>query len=531
MFLRHLLVAFFCLLLAELSMAEPVFDLTLREQVTDADGKSQTKYSHEKWAPDKTAVIVCDMWNAHHCLNAVRRGTELAPRMNVVLKHAREQGATIIHAPSSCMDFYKDHPARKRALAVPKADRVPAGIEKWLNWIDDREEKAGYPIDDSDGGEDDDLDEHKKWAEELTAKGLNPRAPWTRQTESLDIEDTDYITDDGIANWSILSQKKIENVILLGVHTNMCVLGRPFGLRQMAKNGKNVVLMRDMTDTMYNPQMPPKVSHFRGTDLIVDHVEKYVCPTISSEQLIGGAPHRFSGDQRKHLVMLIGEREYATKDSLPEFAKEHLLEKFKITYVHADSEDKNSFPGIESVRGADLVLVSVRRRTPPTEQLEILREYLKNGGPIVGIRTASHAFALRDGDAPAGHSAWPEFDKEVFGGNYTGHHGNKSDGDEKSYVWKTDSEHSILAPLKSGERHTSSHLYKTSPLAAGTSVLMMGRVGDRKPQEPTAWTFEHFGGGRSFYTSLGNTDDFANPEFQQLLANAMQWAIGSRVHR
>ncbi len=46
-------------------------------------------------------------------------------------------------------------------------------------------------------------------------------------------------------------------MILLGVHTNMCVLGRPFGLRQMAKNGKNVVLMRDMTDTMYNPQSGP----------------------------------------------------------------------------------------------------------------------------------------------------------------------------------------------------------------------------------------------------------------------------------
>ena len=65
--------------------------------------------------------------------------------------------------------------------------------------------------------------------------------------------------------WNILTSRHIKNVILTGVHTNMCVLGRPFGLRQMARNGKNVVLMRDMTDTMYNPKRWPYVSHFEGT--------------------------------------------------------------------------------------------------------------------------------------------------------------------------------------------------------------------------------------------------------------------------
>ena len=89
-------------------------------------------------------------------------------------------------------------------------------------------------------------------------------------------------------------------MILLGVHTNMCVLGRPFGLRQMAKNGKNVVLMRDMTDTMYNPERWPYVSHFDGTDLIVEHIEKFVCPTITSVDFLGGEPFRFKNDRRSH---------------------------------------------------------------------------------------------------------------------------------------------------------------------------------------------------------------------------------------
>jgi hypothetical protein len=66
----------------------------------------------------------------------------------------------------------------------------------------------------------------------------------------------------------------------------------------MAKNGKHVVLMRDMTDTMYNPARSPYVNHFQGTDLIVEHIEKFVCPTITSDQFLGGKPFRFKGDGR-----------------------------------------------------------------------------------------------------------------------------------------------------------------------------------------------------------------------------------------
>src|SRR5437899_1248265 len=82
----------------------------------------------------------------------------------------------------------------------------------------------------------------------------------------------------------------------MGVHANMCVLGRPFGLRQMAQNGKHVVLMRDMTDTMYNPSRWPYVGHFHGTELVVEHIEKFVCPTITSDQVLGGKSFHFKGD-------------------------------------------------------------------------------------------------------------------------------------------------------------------------------------------------------------------------------------------
>ena len=83
----------------------------------------------------------------------------------------RNKGAVIIHAPSSCMKFYKDTPARKRAINLPDSDSLPDGITNWLHWINEEEEKAGYPIDHSDGGEDDDPDDHAKWERKLIDQG------------------------------------------------------------------------------------------------------------------------------------------------------------------------------------------------------------------------------------------------------------------------------------------------------------------------------------------------------------------------
>jgi hypothetical protein len=78
--------------------------------------------------------------------------------------------------------------------------------------------------------------------------------------------------------------------VMMGVHTNMCVLGRPFGIRQMVRLGKHVVLARDLTDAMYDPRQPPFVSHARGTELVVEHIERYWCPSILSEDLTKVVP-------------------------------------------------------------------------------------------------------------------------------------------------------------------------------------------------------------------------------------------------
>lgn len=268
------------------------FRLTLRSAHTVASTPRtyRSESTVEHWNPARTALIICDVWDAHHSLNAVRRLEEFAPRMNEVVQEVRRRGSTIIHAPSDCMAAYEGHPARLRALNAPVADNLPPEIAFWCSRIP-AEEQATYPIDQSDGGDDDTPAEHAPWAAKLEAMGRNPALPWKMQSPLIEIDaEQDFISDRGDEVWNVLEQRGITHVILVGVHTNMCVLGRPFGLRQMVRHGKRVVLVRDLTDCMYNPARWPHVDHFTGNDLIVRHVERHVCPTITSDQILGGSP-------------------------------------------------------------------------------------------------------------------------------------------------------------------------------------------------------------------------------------------------
>jgi nicotinamidase-related amidase len=505
------------------SSAQVTIHKRLREET--ANGTYALREKTEKWNPNQTAVIVCDMWDAHESLNAVRRLEEVAPRMNQVLESARSRGVLIVHAPSSCMERYQGHPARRRAQEAPRATNLPEAIGEWCRKIPS-EEKGKYPVDQSDSAKDDDPVEDEQWHQRLIGMGRDPNGPWKAQNSLLKIHDEDAISDSGVEIWNLLEHRGIKNVILLGVHTNMCVLGRPFGLRQMVKNGKNVVLMRDMTDTMYNPEKWPYVTHFVGTELIVEHIEKFVCPTITSVDFLGGEPFRFKNDRRS-ILMVVGEDEYKTELTLPAFAWQELEPRgFQVRVVHADSADKNNFPGLaEAAARTDLVLISVRRRTPPNEQLAAIRAHLAAGKPLVGIRTSSHAFAVRDQKVPLEKSAatWPEFDSEVLGGHYTGHHG---DGPKIATAAAPGADrHRVLRGVDLTQLLGNGSLYKVTPLAGSTTPLLLGSIPGQGPQ-PMAWTNSaRPGQSRVFYTSLGHPDDFQNPAFRKLLLNGICWAL------
>ncbi|QDV47792.1 Trehalose utilization [Stieleria neptunia] len=520
----------FSLLISDVSpVSAQTLNWQLRYQQPAAEGSPRFHRltRDEQWDPARTAVIVCDMWDSHHCVNAVRRVAQLAPRIDRFCDTLRERGVTIIHAPSSCMAAYENHPARARVSAIPAAVSMPDDIASWCDQIPS-EEAAAYPIDQSDGGEDDDAEDHQLWAERLAAIGRNPRAPWQRQVDVIGIDDQrDFISDSGTDIWNILTHRGIDNVILVGVHTNMCVLGRPFGLRRLAAAKKNVVLARDLTDTMYDHRAWPYASHFTGTDLIVDHIERYVCPTISSDQVLGDQAFRFAGDHRVRLLMLVAENEYQTHRTLPAFAAKHLSKHFSVEFAWGSETERHEIVGIESLADADALLVSVRRRALPQRDLDLIRDFVRQGKPVIGIRTASHAFSLRGEQPPEGKSVWDSFDDDVFGGNYTGHFGNAL----KTTLRKPGG--AIHDPIvtASGAMNIrpGGSLYKTAPLAKGTRVLVNGSVEGESP-EPVAWKFIRNDGGRSFYTSLGHVDDFGQAEFEAFLSAGIHWACGLKPH-
>ncbi len=167
--------------------SQTLFDVVLRDRHSTESlrGPEVVRHRTEKWQASETAIIVCDVWDYHHCLRAVDRIKQFAPRLNQVLADARRRGVTVIHAPSDCMDAYQDHPARRRAQGVPQASYVPDEIEAWCSVVP-AEENAVYPIDQSDGGEDDDPQEHAAWAAELKSLGRNPNMPWKKQSELID---------------------------------------------------------------------------------------------------------------------------------------------------------------------------------------------------------------------------------------------------------------------------------------------------------------------------------------------------------
>jgi len=499
-----------CCLTAVVSSQAPADDadhtlkLYTRSRVESVEdgGQVGVAYKTVAWDAGKTAVIICDMWDTHTCKGAAARVAEMAPRMNEMVKAARRKGALIIHAPSGTMDFYKDTPARKLAQEAPKVE-----TEMPLNWMRLTPEREGkLPIDDSDGGCD---------CDPPCQRGGKP--PWTRQIATIEIAPGDAVTDSAEAYY-LLEERGIDNVILMGVHTNMCVLGRPFGIRQMVTHGKNVVLVRDMTDAMYNSRMSPYVSHVRGTEMVVEHIERHWCPTITSSDLLGGPAFRFQQDARPHVVFIVSDDHYGADETLPRFAQ-MLREQYGCHSTVLHGQGSADIPAMDELERADCTVLFIRRLALPKTELDKFRRYVAAGKPLVAMRTASHAFSLNNKPGPEGTDQWPEFDAQGLGGSYHGHGSNEAGTDVA--VVPESAGHPILAGVKPARWHSTGSLYNTSPVASDATVLMTGSQGETV--EPLVWV--RTSGGRMCYVGLGHPDDFNDRQFICLMVNAIHWAM------
>lgn len=234
--------------------------------------------------------------------------------------------------------------------------------------------------------------------------------------------------------------------------------------------------------------------------------------------------------RRPVAVLLIADDEYDTARTLPAFAAAHLADRFEIRTVALANDGKDparryDLPGLpEALQDADLLIVSARRTPLPGPQLHAVRAHVAAGKPVVGIRTASHAFHLRNQPPPEGLADWPTFDPVVLGGHYDDHYGV---GPTTTVALAPGAGgHPILAGVDIPSLATPASLYRVRPLAPNTRPLLLGAIPGRPP-EPIAWTFQRADGGQTFYTSLGHPDDFQNPAFIRLLVNAIAWAAAA----
>jgi nicotinamidase-related amidase len=262
-------LALFVLALSPMRAAAADITVNLRSRVEAFKGTGDWQEVHlqESLAMEKTAILICDMWDRHWCRGATERVSGLVMRMAPFLETARKQGMQIIHAPSETMPFYQDAPQRQRMLAVAKVD-PPAPLS-----LPD----PPLPIDDKRGGCDT-PDQFFK--------------AWTREHPGIRIDSSDVISDNGAEIYSFLRDRGIRTILVMGVHTNMCVLNRSFAIKRMTALGIRCILVRDLTDAMYNPQDPPHVSHDAGTQLVIEYIEKYWCPTTTSGDLLRAFGYR-----------------------------------------------------------------------------------------------------------------------------------------------------------------------------------------------------------------------------------------------
>ncbi len=252
------------------------FRLRLRTRVEVFKGTNalQEAYFQRTFNARTTAIVITDMWNQHWCSEATGRVNLLAAKMEPVLERARAAGIQIIHSPSDTMNFYKDYPQRRLMIGLTLVDPPPSlGLTS-----------PPLPINVSaDGG--------------CGTPGDHEHQAWTRENPLIKIAKQDVISDSGKQVYSFIHRRGINTVFYVGVHANMCILDRTFGVKQMTNWGIHCVLLRDLTDTMYDRRDPPYVSHADGTKLVIQYIERYWCPTALSADFVAalkpvGSGHR-----------------------------------------------------------------------------------------------------------------------------------------------------------------------------------------------------------------------------------------------
>src|SRR5439155_20065211 len=214
--------------------------------------------------------------------------------------------------------------------------------------------------------------------------------------------------------------------------------------------------------------------------------------------------------------------------TLPDFAEKELkAQGLRVSFVNASPQEGSTvFTNYTVIKEADLLLVSVRRRTPPKAMMYLIRAHLAAGKGLVGIRTASHAWDAKPADDQ--HASWATFDVDVLGAKYENHYGHVATGPQAIIRAVPEaSTHPVLTGVPT-EFPSESPLYKYRKTGGTVTPLLTGKLAQGTNVEMVAWAFTG-NNRRVFYTSLGSPADFKLPAFRRLLLNGTLWALNRPV--
>jgi type 1 glutamine amidotransferase len=259
----------------------------------------------------------------------------------------------------------------------------------------------------------------------------------------------------------------------------------------------------------------------------------------------------------KNIVLISGDEEYRSEEGLPQLAK--ILAKrhgFTCTVLFAIGKDgeidpnrNDNIPGLETLRKADLMVIATRFRDLPDEQMKEIVDYVESGRPVIGMRTATHAFNIKSGKKFARYSfnskEWDGgFGRQVLGETWISHHGHHAHESTRGIVAPDAKDHPIVRGIKDGDIWGPTDVYGVRlPLPGDSKPIVLGEVvadmtptgkpveGKKNdPMMPVAWikTFTGESGkpARVFTTTMGAATDLESPGVRRMLVNAVYWALG-----
>jgi type 1 glutamine amidotransferase len=255
----------------------------------------------------------------------------------------------------------------------------------------------------------------------------------------------------------------------------------------------------------------------------------------------------------KHIVLVAGDDEYRSEELIPQLARilaaHHGCRATVLFAVDpktgAIDPSAQNIPGLDALDNADLLVLFTRFRELPDEQMKHLADYIESGKPIIGLRTATHAFNYaRHKESPYAKYSYNSknprggFGRQVLGETWVDHYGLHNVESTRATIAPGREQEPIVRGV--GEIWGPSDVYALAKLSGDCRPLLVGHVltgmkstdplNDKKPPVPVAWTKTYTGAAgkaaRVFTTTMGHSGDLKDENFRRLLVNACYWCLG-----